>query len=335
MRLFSLIFALMLLCSSVSDATSVPPGGIAPDFTLTSLKGSPVSLGEHKGNVVVIIYWRTGHKRSLLALKDGNDVFEAFKNKDVKIIGIIAESDDKAEAKAELSEKGINFPVLTDKDRHFYSAYGIRVYPTTLIIDKEGMLAQDLPSHTLTYKKLLKGYVKKALGEIDEAQLNEMMTTHLEKKDDATLEAERLYNLADKFTKSRMYDMAITTAQKSVNVKPDMAKSHILLGFLYLETDEADKAFGTFSKAVELDPRSKEAKTGLGGALVLQGKADEAIEVLKPAARANPYPQMTYYELGKAYELKGDKDKSIEMYKKAIEKVIHNKILPSSVVKCQ
>jgi tetratricopeptide (TPR) repeat protein len=44
---------------------------------------------------------------------------------------------------------------------------------------------------------------------------------------------------------------------------------------------------------------------------------------------------MTYYELGKAYELKGDKDESIKMYKKAIEKIIHKAVLPSSVAKCQ
>ncbi len=62
---------------------------------------------------------------------------------------------------------------------------------------------------------------------------------------------------------------------------------------------------------------------------------DEAIEILNEAAVANPYAQMTYYELGKAYELKGDSVKSMEMYKKAIEKIIHKQILPSSISKCK
>jgi len=44
---------------------------------------------------------------------------------------------------------------------------------------------------------------------------------------------------------------------------------------------------------------------------------------------------MTYYELGKAYEKKGESEKAIKMYRRAIEKVIHKKILPSSIAKCQ
>lgn len=335
MRQFSLFFAIILLFSSVSDAISIPLGTSAPDFTLMSLDGDLISLKEQKGQVVVLIYWRTDHKRSLLALKDGSEVVTSLKNKELKIISIIADTDDKEKARTVLSENKINFPVIVDKDRNIYSAYGIRVYPTTIIVDKEGVVFKDIPSHPLTYKKYLRGHIMKALGEIDEAGLQKMLDTHREKKDENTLEAERLYNLAMKFTKSSLQDMALNTAMKSIEVKPDMAKSHILLGFLYLEAEKTDSALESFNKALSLDPKSKEAQTGLGGVFVLKGEADKAIEVLKPATKANPYPQMTYYELGKAYELKGDKDKSIMMYKKSIEKLIHKMVLPSSVSKCQ
>ncbi|MHA2055737.1 MAG: tetratricopeptide repeat protein, partial [Candidatus Hodarchaeales archaeon] len=74
---------------------------------------------------------------------------------------------------------------------------------------------------------------------------------------------------------------------------------------------------------------------GLGGALILKGDIDRALEILTDATVANPYPQRTYYELGRAYELKGEQDKALEMYKKAIEKIINNKILPSSIFKCK
>ncbi len=335
MRRFILLFIVALLFSSVSDAISIPLGDAAPDFTLSSVEGYSVSLSEHKGSAVVLIYWRTEHKRSLQALKDGNDLMGSMKKKGVQIISIIAGSDDRDKAVAMLKDQKIDIPVLIDSKRQFYSDYGIRVYPTTMIIDKEGILVKDIPSHPLSYKKLLNGHLSKALGEVDEAGLEKMMDTHTEKTDPATLEADRLYNLATKFTKTGLYDMAVNTAKKSVDVKPDMAKSHTLLGFLYIETEEADAALESFTKAVELDPNSKEAQTGLGGALVMKGEADQAIEVLKPATKANPYPQMTYYELGKAYELKGDADKASKMYKRAIEKIIHKLILPSSIARCQ
>jgi tetratricopeptide (TPR) repeat protein len=335
MIITALTFIFLILFSPVSHAISIPAGETAPDFNMTSLAGEHYSLSNNDGKVTALIYWRTEHKRSLLALKDANKVKAKLKNKDVRILSIIAGNDRQDLAKEVVDENGIGFPVIVDYGRQFYSDYGIRVYPTTVILDKEGVVVNTIPSHPLTYKKLFEGYVRKALGEIDETKLNEMLSPQSEEVDKTMLEALRLYNLAMKFTKSGMIELASDSVKKSIAAKPDMLKSHILLGFLYLELNEPDNALGTFKKALELDPNSNDAKTGLGGALIMKGKLDEAIEILREASVANPYAQMTYYELGKAYELKGEKDKSIEMYKKAIEKIIHKQILPSSISKCK
>jgi tetratricopeptide (TPR) repeat protein len=325
----------LLLFTSASNAISISHGEVAPAFTLSSVEGKSVSLSEFEGKVVVILFWRTGQKRSVLALEDAKTIMDKRKGKELEVLSIIEDSDNKEEALMIFKNKGIDYPLLIDRDRQIYGEFGVRVFPTTVIVGKEGKIAYDIPSHPLTYKTKLRGYVKSALGEIDEGELKEALSPHNVEQDKAALEASRLYNLAMKFTESRMFDLAIDSAVKSIDVKPDMVKSHVLLGFLYLEMDEPDKALETFNKALELDPGSNDAKTGLGGALIAKGDTDKAINILEPAAVANPYPQMTFYELGKAYELKGDKDKSIEMYKKAIEKIIHKKILPSSVSKCK
>jgi tetratricopeptide (TPR) repeat protein len=330
-----LSLVMFLLFTPASNAVSVSHGGDAPGFTLSSADGKTTSLKSYKGKVAVVIFWRTGQERSLLALEDAMDILKKHKGKDVQVLSIIQDSDSKEEALKVFKEKKIDYPLLIDKDRQIYGQYGIRVFPTTIIIDRQGKLVFDIPSHPLTYKTKLKGYIQKTLGEISESELKDAITPHKEAKDKTFLEALRLYNLSLKFTESRMFDQAITAALKSVDANPEMVKSHILLGFLYLETEEEDKAFESFNKALAIAPDSNDAKTGLGGTLVLKGDADKAIEILESAAGANPYPQMTYYELGKAYELKGDKDKSIEMYKKAIEKIIKKKILPSSVSKCK
>ncbi len=335
MRMFSLFFIAIILFSPVSKAIGMNSGDKAPDFTLGTIDGNIEALSEYEGKVVVLLYWRTGQKRSLKALKDNKSILKEFKGKEIKVITVIADSDSQDEVKKILSENEIEFSVVVDSGRQLYSNYGVRVYPTTLIIDGEGLLSHSIPSHPLSYKKLLKVHLQKALGEIDERELEEALSPGKGKKDKSTLEALRSYNLALKFVKSGMTDIAIMTVKKSIKADPEMAKSHILLGFLYLEEKESDLAEEAFNRAMELDPRSNDAKTGLGGALILKGEIDRAIEILTPAAIANPYPQMTYYELGKAYEIQGEKDRSIEMYKKAIEKIIHKQILPSSISKCK
>ncbi len=326
---------IFLLFTPASQAINISAGGAAPDFTISSVDGKRISLNEYKGKVLVIIFWRTDQDRSILALQDAKDIHDKFKSKGMEVVSVMEESDSKEEALLIFKNKGIDFPLLVDTERRTYSDYGVRVFPTTVIIDKQGLVAYDIPSHPLTYKTKLRGYIKKVLGEIDESELEETLSPHKEEKDKPAMEASRLYNLALKFTESRIFDTAVDMAVKSVNANPEMVESRILLGFLYLEIKEADKALEAFKKAVELDPNSHDAKTGLGGALILKGDIDKAIEVLNSAAVANPYPQMTYYELGKAYELKGDKARSSEMYKKAIEKLIDKKILPSSISKCE
>jgi tetratricopeptide (TPR) repeat protein len=306
-----------------------------PDFTLNSVVGKTVSLNEYKGKIVVLIYWETGQNRSLLALEDGKDIFKRYKKKGVQVIGLIAETENQEEIRKIIKDYEIDFPVLLDSDRQVYGDYGVRVYPSTVIIGKDGKLAYGIPGHAPTYQITLEGYLQLILGEIDKEKLKDIISPHKEVREESALKAERRYNLALKFTEARLITQAIEAVKKSMDAKPNIAKSHILLGFLFLEEKEADKALEEFNRAIELDPRSHDAKTGIGGALILKGDLDSAIEILTAAAVANPYPQMTYYELGRAYELKGEKDKSIKMYKKALEKIIKKRILPSLVSKCR
>jgi tetratricopeptide (TPR) repeat protein len=227
-----------------------------------------------------------------------------------------------------MKEKGAGFPVLKDTGRQIYGSYGIQVYPTTLIVDREGKLNKVIPGHVITYQQRLEGQIRRILGEIDEGQLQEALEPKRKEKGEAELAAERKYNLALKFTELRLFDQAIEVAQEAVEAGPGVAKGHILLGFLYLEMKEANKAEEEFTRALEIAPGSRDAQTGIGGVLIMRGELDRAIEVLTEAAELNPNPQMTYYELGRVYELKGEKDRAIGMYKKALNKIYEKKILP-------
>ncbi len=334
MRLI-LFLVFLLLFAPMSNAISIPIGASAPDFSLSNTDEDTISISNFKDKNLILLFWRTGQKRSAMALKDTDDILQKYGEKDVSAICIIQRSDDQVEAAKMIKDNEITCPLLVDSDRNAYGDYGVRVFPTTVLVNKDGAIAYDIPSHPLTYKIKLDGYIRRMLGEINDEELENIMSPQKEKKDAATLEAMRLHNLAMKFVKMRMFDQAVSTAVKSVEAKPDLIEPITLLGFLYLETDEAEKALETFNKAVELAPESNDIKTGLGGALILNKEYDRAIEILEGATVANPYAQMTYYELGKAYELKGDQDKSIAMYKKAIEKIVKKQILPSSISKCQ
>ncbi len=321
----SILFLLLLV--TFAHAVSINTGEDAPEFILSSVDEQIISLEDFRGKIVVFIYWRPDQKRSHLALQDGKYISGTFGDKGVQVLGLITKHDKMEEVRKIIKDNEIKFPVLMDSYRDVYSDYGIRVYPTTIIIDKSGKVAYSLPGHALTYKITLEAQLKYLLGEIDKEQLKDMISPRKKKIDESALKAERMYNLALKFAESGLFDNAIEAVQKSTEAGPDIAKSYILFGALLLKQKEVDRAIENFSKALELEPSSHNAKTGLGSALILKGDIDGAIKILEEAAIANPYPAKTYFELGKAYELKGDKDKPLELYKKALEKTFKNSVL--------
>jgi len=328
-------FFLFALCSPAYPI-NIPPGATAPDFTVHSLiDREVVSLSDYAGKIVVIIYWRTDQDRSTMAIKDGQDIFLRYKDKELQVLGLIADYENQEAVQQILSDNAIDFPVLIDPDRQVYGAYGIRVSPMTVIIDRGGKLAYDLPGHSLTYKSVLEGHVRYVLGEIDDEEMQAIVSPHNLRIEESVLQAHRRYELAMKFVEIRYFDLAMEAARKSIEAERGYAPSHTLLGFLFLEGNEVNKAQREFDAALELDPGSYDAKTGLGAVLIMQGRIDSAIELLNIAAAASPYPEMTYYELGRAYESKGELDRAIGMYKKATENLIKSKILPSLISKCE
>jgi tetratricopeptide (TPR) repeat protein len=330
-----LLISFVLILSTLAHAMNLEAGDEAPDFTLMTVQGEVVSLSDYKDNILVFIYFKQTQKRSILALKDAYNLSKAYASKGVSFIGITANGTDKEAIKKLLSDNRIDLPVLIDKTRKVYSRYGIRVYPTTVIVGKDGKISRGLPGHPLTYPNELENYIRSALGEIGKEELTRLISPEEEEVDAAALEAERNYNLAMKFTASGLIDQAIMTAKKSVESKPDIAKSHILLGFLLLENKDTEMALESFNRALEIEPGSKDALTGLGEVYIRKGEIDNAIKVLTDATVANPYSQMAYYKLAKAYEMKGDKDKSIKMYNRAVKKIFSKGLLPSSVAKCK
>ena len=338
MRLIAAIiifFIFSLSNLSVVHAITVKEGDVAPDFTLNSLKDEAVTLSTFRGTIVVLLYLNTEQERSLEAMKDIQSLYGQYRSMGIQVLGVTAGAGERESILEIARENNLDFPILLDSERDVYGNYGIRVYPSTVIIDRKGNIAYGIPGHSLSYKVQMDGRFRYLLGQITAEELKSVMSPKRVVRDDALLKAERRYNLALTFTRSRLYDQAVMTVKQSITAKPDFANSHILLGFLLLEAGEADEAGDAFRKALEIEPGSKDAKTGIGSALIVTGELDKAIEILTEAASLNPHPQRTFFELGKAYGLKGDKAKEAEMYKKALEKIIHNQILPSALSRCQ
>ncbi len=140
---------------SVTTSAVIEVGQLAPDFTLTSQYGQPVTLSEFRGskNVVLMFYPAafTGICTSeLCALRDRAPEFDTD---DVVVLGV--STDRVPTLKVYAAQEGIEYPLLSDFWPHgeVAQAYGVFLDTTgiatrgTFVIDKAGVVRWGVVNH--------------------------------------------------------------------------------------------------------------------------------------------------------------------------------------------
>jgi thiol-disulfide isomerase/thioredoxin len=114
-------------------------GKAAADFSLQDLDGQAVSLAGLKGKVVVLDFWATWCGPCIIEMPRVIKLGEEFKNQDVVVLVITAESHDIA--KNFLTGRKLNVRCLLDGNGKVNEAYGVEALPTLVVIDRAGMIS--------------------------------------------------------------------------------------------------------------------------------------------------------------------------------------------------
>jgi len=92
------------------------------------------------------------------------------------------------------------------------------------------------------------------------------------------------------------------------------------LGSIYLVMRQYEKAIAAGKRSIELEPNGAQVHGLLGLTLSFAGKPDDGIVYLNRAIRLNPFPPGWYYQhLGRCYRVKGQYEKALTEYKKALK----------------
>jgi adenylate cyclase len=121
-------------------------------------------------------------------------------------------------------------------------------------------------------------------------------------------------------SRRKSLEKAHELVQKALALDDSLPAGHTILGMIYVQKRQYDKAIAEGERAVALDPNGADALLALGHILNISGRPEEAIPVLKKALRLNPFPPSAYFAvLGMAYRMTGRYEEAIAMSKKAIE----------------
>jgi thiol-disulfide isomerase/thioredoxin len=138
---------------------------IAPEFEISTLQGRRVSLKQLAGRVVVMDFWATWCEPCRAALPDLRELTKKYPAEKLILISVSVDKDDGAWREFVGKEK-MDWAQYRDADHKIREAFGIRSYPTYLVIDGDGIIKERYtgfnPEESVVHR------LKTALGQMPE-----------------------------------------------------------------------------------------------------------------------------------------------------------------------
>lgn len=117
----------------------------APAFAAGEwLNSDALKLESLRGRVVLVEFWTFGCYNCRNTLPTVKRFDDAYRERGLTVIGVHTpefDSEKKLEnVRREVDSLGIKYPVVTDNDYETWHAYGVRAWPTIVMLDKQGRI---------------------------------------------------------------------------------------------------------------------------------------------------------------------------------------------------
>lgn len=161
-KIFSIIVIMTAAALNVvaQEASEISVGQSAPEFTLPNAEGKEVSLSDMGGKWVVLDFWGSWCRWCIKGIPDMKNSYEDLKDK-AEFIGIACR--DKKEAwLAALKQYELPWVNVwvNPEDSSILKAYGLRGFPTKMIIDPKGIIRNITIGEDPEFYTILKELVK-------------------------------------------------------------------------------------------------------------------------------------------------------------------------------
>lgn len=259
----------------------------------------------------VLMLFATGEQQfSLNALQDINKVAESRLTKDLVTIAIISSRRGADEVQSLRKQYNVHYQIFHDEGDLLTTQLGIIVYPTTLIINKKGLLAYYYPLYGPDFLTEVSSHLDRIIADTDDRYLKEEIAKRKQidgiKKAREEIEAGKVSE-------------AVAILDSLLSEGPASFDLHVLLGFSLISMQSPQKALVHFKKAKELNSDSTIVDLGMGVAFSRSGKRDKAIEQLSEIINRDPTSYIAYRELARIHEETGEVDKAIYYITKELD----------------
>jgi cytochrome c biogenesis protein CcmG/thiol:disulfide interchange protein DsbE len=119
-----------------------PAADLFPAFTLADLQGSPVSLEEMRGRVVLVVFFATWCPPCMAEVPVLNHLWETYREAGLEVVAIAVDPREGAEKVARFVEQhAVRYTVLLGT-RETGRRYQVQGIPTTYLVGRDGQQLQ-------------------------------------------------------------------------------------------------------------------------------------------------------------------------------------------------
>ncbi|HCF56876.1 MAG TPA: protein disulfide oxidoreductase [Myxococcales bacterium] len=129
-----LVFAALFLGVRAYTGRHVAKG-LAPALEGLTPQGQILSLAQMRGEPVLVHFWASWC--SVCKLEQGS-IDSIAKGRDAQVLTVASGSGDAAKVAAYMKSEGLSFPTLVDEDGALAEAFGVKSFPTTLVVGPDG-----------------------------------------------------------------------------------------------------------------------------------------------------------------------------------------------------
>jgi peroxiredoxin len=144
----------------VKGVASTARKSAAPDFAVQALDGNDLKLSELKGKAVVLNFWFIGCAPCRVEMPGLNSLVEEFDGKDIAFIGFALDPADKL--REFLKDHSFDYTIVPGSTK-IAELFGVSVYPTHILINKQGRIEYFLTGGSPERHEQLKPLIENLL----------------------------------------------------------------------------------------------------------------------------------------------------------------------------
>jgi len=155
--------SLAALPAIAAGASGAAVGSPAPDFSLPGLGNAPIRLTALAGKLVYLDFWASWCGPCRQSFPWMNDLHDQLRDRGLHVLAINIDAK-RSDAMRFLANTPASFQVAFDPAGDTPRAFGIRAMPTSVVIDRSGVIVASHAGFTLSNAPVARREIERFLG---------------------------------------------------------------------------------------------------------------------------------------------------------------------------